>query len=404
MENFHLSMPTNIYFGHGMVKKLTKHLNQYKRILLVAGGGSIKKNGVYEQVRAVLDSMQIKVFELWGVQPNPDIESVREGIKICKDNDIEFILAVGGGSVIDASKAIAAGFYFKDDPWLLFYDETKVKKALPIGVILTLPATGSETNGNAVVSNREKQEKLSIHSDLLKPVFAILDPYYTFSLPQSQTAAGSADILAHLFEQYFSKNLDNYLIDRMTEAVMKTVIKYAPIAIKEPENLAAREQLMYASTLALNGLLSSGKVTDWATHALEHEVSATHDVTHGVGLAILFPRWMKYCYSDDKAIKYVEYAVNVWEIKKEDFNFIDFNQVFEKLSKEERKSIAFEAIEKTAQFFKSLGLPDSFRSLNIDPSYSKIWASNLIKRDKSAGNFKVLYEEDIKQIYESCFE
>jgi len=331
MENFHLSMPTNIYFGHGMVKKLTKHLNQYKRILLVAGGGSIKKNGVYEQVRAVLDSMQIKVFELWGVQPNPDIESVREGIKICKDNDIEFILAVGGGSVIDASKAIAAGFYFKDDPWLLFYDETKVKKALPIGVILTLPATGSETNGNAVVSNREKQEKLSIHSDLLKPVFAILDPYYTFSLPQSQTAAGSADILAHLFEQYFSKNLDNYLIDRMTEAVMKTVIKYAPIAIKEPENLAAREQLMYASTLALNGLLSSGKVTDWATHALEHEVSATHDVTHGVGLAILFPRWMKYCYSDDKAIKYVEYAVNVWEIKKEDFNFIDFNQVFEKL-------------------------------------------------------------------------
>lgn len=385
MENFHLTMPTDIYFGKDSIKKITKGLNQYKKILLVAGSGSIKKNGVYEKVTQQLDSMKVKWVELWGVVPNPDIEKVREGIKLIKENDLQFILAVGGGSVIDTAKAIATGFYYEKDPWELFYDERKVQKALPIGVVLTLPATGSETNGNSVISNRETREKLAIHNDILRPRFAILDPQFTYTLPPIQTAAGSADILAHIFEQYFS-NSKAYMIDRISESIMKTVIKYTPIALEEPENYEARSELMYASTLALNGLLSSGKITDWATHAMEHEVSATHDITHGVGLAILFPSWMKHCYSDERAGKYLDYAKNVWDISEKD----PFNATMM-------------AIESTSKFFKDIGLPSSFTELKIEQNYVNIWTDSIVKRRKSIGSFKVLFEQDIKSIYQSAF-
>lgn len=385
MQNFHLTMPTHIYFGEGSTKKITKELSQYKRILLVAGGGSIKKNGAYEQVTSALESMQVKWEELWGIVPNPDIDKVKEGIKLIKENDLQFILAVGGGSVIDTAKAIATGYYFEGDCWQLFYDERKVQKALPIGVVLTLPATGSETNGNSVISNRATKEKLAIHNDILRPKFAILDPTFTFTLPPFQTAAGSADIMAHVFEQYFS-NSHAFMIDRMAESIMKTVIYYTPIALKEPENYEARSELMYASTLALNGLLSSGKVTDWATHAMEHEVSATHDVTHGEGLAILFPKWMKYCYDEQKASKFVEYAQNVWGISEKD-----------------SYSSSMMAIDATAKFFKDIGLATSFSQLKITEEYIDIWTSAIVKRRKSIGSFKVLFENDIKEIYRSCF-
>lgn len=385
MENFHLTMPTHIYFGKDSVKKITKELSQYKRILLVAGSGSIKKNKVYDQVVEALKSMKSFWVELWGVVPNPDIEKVREGIKIIKENDLHFVLAVGGGSVIDTAKAIATGFYFDDDPWQLFYDERKVQKALPVGVVLTLPATGSETNGNSVISNRKIGEKLAIHNDILRPKFAILDPTFTYTLPPIQTAAGSADILAHVFEQYFS-NSKAFMIDRMAESIMKTVIHYTPIALKEPENYEARSELMYASTLALNGLLSSGKITDWATHAMEHEVSATHDITHGVGLAILFPKWMKYCYDEKKSEKYFEFAKNVWGISEND-SFTAANL----------------AIDALTNFFRQIGLPENFSQLGIDKSYVEIWTSSIVKRRKSIGSFKVLFEKDIKAIYESAF-
>ncbi len=386
MENFHLTMPTHIYFGKGSIKKITKELSQYKRFLLVAGGGSIKKNGVYQQVVDLLESMKVKWHELWGIVPNPDIEKVREGIKIIRENDVQFILAVGGGSVIDTAKAIATGFYYEKDTWELFYEESKVKNALPIGVILTLPATGSETNGNSVISNRNINEKLAIHNDILRPRFAILDPTFTFTLPSFQTAAGSADILAHLFEQYFS-NSHAYMIDRMTESIMKTVIKYTPIALKEPENYQARSELMYASTLALNGLLSSGKVTDWATHVMEHEASATHDVTHGEGLAILFPKWMKYCYSDEKGEKYLNFAKNVWGIDEKD-----------------SYSASMMAIDLLSKFFKDCDLKSSFSELNIEEKYIDIWTASIIKRRKSIGSFKVLFEQDIKSIYAAAFK
>ncbi len=385
MENFHITMPTHIYFGKGAMKKITKELSQYKRFLLVAGGGSIKKNGVYQQVVEALESMKAKWVELWGIVPNPDIDKVKEGIKLIKENDLQFIIAVGGGSVIDTAKAIATGFYYEGDPWELFYDESKVQKALPVGVVLTLPATGSETNGNSVISNREKGEKLAIHNDILRPKFAILDPTFTYTLPAFQTAAGSADILAHVFEQYFS-NSKAYMIDRIAESIMKTVIKYTPIALKDPENYEARSELMYASTLALNGLLSCGKITDWATHAMEHETSATHDVTHGEGLAILFPKWMKYCYSEERKEKYIEFAQNVWGIIEKD-----------------GYSSAIMAIDALSNFFKECGLRSSFSQLNIEEKYIDIWTSSIVTRRKSIGSFKVLFEQDIKAIYKACF-
>lgn len=385
MENFHLTMPTHIYFGKDSVKKITKELSQFKKILLVAGSGSIKKNGIYEKVISQLESMQVKWTELWGIVPNPDIDKVREGIELIRKNDIQFILAIGGGSVIDTAKAIATGFYYNGDPWELFYDERKVQKALPLGVVLTLPATGSETNGNSVISNRATKEKLAIHNDILRPKFAILDPQFTYTLPSIQTAAGSADILAHIYEQYFS-NSKAFMIDRISESIMKTVIHYTPIALKDPENYEARSELMYASTLALNGLLSSGKITDWATHAMEHEVSATDDITHGVGLAVLFPRWMKYCYDEERNWKYRDYAKNVWGISEKD-----------------EYSTSMLAIDMTSRFFKDIGLPSSFNDLGIDKSKIDIWVDSIVKRRKSIGSFKVLFEQDIKNIYESCF-
>ncbi|MFN3411492.1 MAG: iron-containing alcohol dehydrogenase [Exilispira sp.] len=385
MENFHLTMPTHIYFGKDQVKKLKKELSQYKKILLVAGGGSIKKNNVYNDVISVLDEMKIKVIELWGVVPNPDIDKVREGINLIKENDLHFILAVGGGSVIDTAKAIAAGFYYQGDCWELFYDEKKVQKALLVGVVLTLPATGSETNGNSVISNRKTCEKLAIHSDILRPKFAILDPSYTYTLPDFQTAAGSADIMAHVFEQYFSKS-KAFMIDRIAESILRTVIKYTPVALKDPYNYEARSELMYASTLALNGLLSSGKITDWATHAMEHEISATHDITHGQGLAILFPKWMKYCYSEENSERFIDYAKNVWGIFETD-----------------RYNCAMKAIDATAKFFKEIGLKSSLSEYNIDQKYIDIWTDAIIKRRKSIGSFKVLFEQDIKAIYKASF-
>lgn len=385
MENFHLTMPTHIYFGKDQVKKLKKELSQYKKILLVAGGGSIKKNNVYNDVIQVLDEMKLKVVELWGVVPNPDIDKVREGINLIKENDLHFILAVGGGSVIDTAKAIATGFYHQGDCWELFYDEKKIQKALPVGVILTLPATGSETNGNSVISNRKTCEKLAIHNDILRPKFAILDPSYTYTLPAFQTAAGSADIMAHVFEQYFSKS-KAFMIDRIAESILRTVIKYTPIALKEPYNYEARSELMYASTLALNGLLSSGKITDWATHAMEHEISATHDITHGQGLAILFPRWMKYCYNEENVEKFIDYAKNVWGISETD-----------------RCSCAMMAIDATAKFFKEIGLKSSLSEFNIDQKYIDIWTDAIIKRRRSIGLFKVLFDQDIKAIYKASF-
>jgi butanol dehydrogenase len=292
MLNFTMSMPTEVYFGKDTLDGLFGYLSKFggKRILLVYGGGSIKKNGIYDKTVSILNSNGIFFKELSGIKPNPRISSVRDGVKIIRDNRLDFILAAGGGSVIDACKAIAAGAVYDGDPWDFYLRKAKLEKApLPIGVILTLAATGSETNWGSVVSDDETERKLPFRHEWLRPKFAVLDPVFTYSVPPFHTAAGIADIMAHVFEQYFSPTKSAYLSDRLAEAVMKTVIHYAPKVMKDPEDYEARANILWAGTLALNQLLTYGKATDWATHMIEHEVSAIYDISHGAGLAVLFP-------------------------------------------------------------------------------------------------------------------
>lgn len=382
MLSFSLDLKTRIHFGKNSITKLKKELAPYKKILLTLGSGSVRKFGIYDSVVKELSQSGVEVFELWGVKPNPAVDLVYEGIEICRKNNIDFILALGGGSVIDTAKAIAAGVVYQGDVWDLFLDESRITKALDTGAILTLAATGSESNRNAVVTNEKTKEKLGIHQDCLRPQFAIMDPAYTFSLPPVQTAAGISDILSHVFEQYFSNTKDSFLTDRMSEAVMKTCIKCGKVLLSEPENYEARAEIMWASTIALNGLLASGKYTDWATHMIEHELSAYYDLNHGIGLAILFPNWMKHVMNDSNLWKYREYAVNVWGLP-DDMSDIE---------------LAEASIEKTREFLKSLNLPSTLTEVGIDDKYFEVMADNLVKRGK-LGSFKVLDKNDIISIY-----
>ena len=388
MLNFNYSIPTNIYFGKGKMDSLPKLIKQYgSKILLTYGGGSIKSNGIYDKVVNLLKENNIEYFELGGVDPNPRITTVREGIKICKENDLNFILALGGGSVIDCSKTIAAGCYYDGDPWDFFIGKARIKNALPLGTVVTLAATGSEMNGNAVISNIDTEEKYLTYGEALKPKFSILDPVNTFTVPRIQTAAGTADIMSHIFEQYFSSTEGAYIQDRMAEALLKTCIKYGPIAVENPENYEARANLMWTSTLALNGLLTYGKITDWATHGMEHELSAIYDITHGVGLAILTPSWMTYVLDDTTLDKFVEYGVNVWDIDRT----------------QEKITIAKEAIKMTKEFFISLGIPSTLTEVGIGEDKLKEMAVKTTKRGPQ-GNFRKLYEEDVLKIYLSSLK
>jgi alcohol dehydrogenase YqhD (iron-dependent ADH family) len=320
MQNFNYHVPTKILFGEKKVLEIGKEINKLgSRILLTYGGGSVKKIGLYDQVVNQLKENNLFFVELSGIQPNPRITSVREGVKLCRENQIDFILAIGGGSVIDASKAIAAAVNYDGDAWDFMMQKARVENPLPLGTVLTLAATGSEMNGNAVISNEETQEKRGMGSDLLRPQFSVLDPTYTFSVNKYHTAAGTVDIMSHIFENYFAPGEGTFVQDTIAESILSTCIKYGPIALEQPENYEARANLLWAGSLALNGLTLTGKKAgDWATHGIEHEVSAIYDLTHGAGLAILHPEWMKYVLNEKTAPKFAQMARNVWNIKESD--------------------------------------------------------------------------------------
>jgi len=382
MINFSLNLKTRIHFGKGAISNLISELMPYKRILLVTGSGSVKKYGIYDTVMTELSTAEKEVFELSGIKPNPSIDSVYAGIKICRENNIEFILALGGGSVIDAAKAIAAGMVYKGDVWELFLDDSKFNGALKTGCILTIAATGSESNKNSVITNEKTKEKLGLRNEALRPEFAILDPTYTYTLSSVQTSASIADIMSHVFEQYFSPTKDAYMTDRLSESVLKTCIKFAPVLLKDPENYEARAEIMWASTIALNGLLSFGKITDWASHMIEHELSAYYDLNHGIGLAILFPNWMKRVADESRLWKFRDFAINVW----------GFSPTLGD------RDLADVSIQKTREFFNGLNLPSKLSEVNIDDKYFEIMSENVIRR-KMNGTFKVLDKEDIMEIY-----
>lgn len=388
MLNFNFQVPTRIIFGRDRVDELGKELLKYgRRVLLVYGGGSIKRSGLYERVLKIFADNEISHIELSGVQPNPRITSVREGVRLCRNHDIDLVLAVGGGSTIDCAKIIAAGVKYEGDPWDFFTRKARITGALPIGTILTLAATGSEMNVNAVISNDATNQKLGTGSSHLYPRFSILDPTLTFTVPASQTAAGTADIISHIFEQYFSPTPGGFVQDRMAEAMLKTCIHYGPIAIAEPDNYEARANLMWTSTLALNGLLSTGRHTDWGVHEIEHVISALYDVTHGLGLAILIPYWMRHVLSERTAPKLAEYARRVWDITEDD----DFGA-------------AMTGIARTAEFFRSLGLAGNLREIGVEESRLEEMADQLSTNRRPLGAFGQLNQGDILAILQSAYK
>lgn len=385
MNRFDFCVPTDIRFGEGQVECLATEIGKYgKKVLLVYGGGSIKRIGLYDKIYEVLKDFEI--YELPGIEPNPKLTSVRKGAKLCKEHQIDVVLAVGGGSSIDASKHIACAAFYDGDPWDLVRNKSLATKALPIFTVLTICATGSEMNPGAVISNEDTKEKLEISLPMLYPTLSVCDPTYLYSLPPIQTAAGTADIISHIFEQYFQPNDGAYITDRLSEAALKTCFRYGPIAMKEPENYEARSNLMWTSSIGLNHLFTVGKGGAWSVHPIEHELSAYYDITHGVGLAILTPQWMRYVLSDKTVARFAMYARNVWDIDVAD----DYEA-------------ARAGIDRTEQFFTELGLPKTLTEIGIDDSQFEQMAAEAIRTSGlSTRSYVKLSVEDVVKIYRMC--
>ncbi len=385
MNNYEYHVPTDIRFGRDQINCLSTEIGKYgRKVLLVYGGGSIKRSGLYDKVYEVLKDFEL--FELSGIEPNPKLSSVRKGAALCKEEGIDAVLAVGGGSTIDASKHIACAAFYDGDPWDLVLDRSLVTNALPIFTVLTISATGSEMNPGAVISNEETKEKLEINHPLLYPTLSVCDPTYMFTLPAKQTAAGTVDIFSHILEQYFQPNDHAFITDRLSEAAMKTCIKYGPVAIAEPDNYEARSNLMWTGSLALNHLFTFGKGGAWSVHPIEHELSAYYDITHGVGLAILTPVWMRYVLSDKTVKRFAMYARNVWDVEDED-----------------DLSAAEAGISCTESFFTKLGMPSKLSETGIDDSEFPEMAAEAVRTSGlSTRAYVKLSASDVEKIYRNC--
>lgn len=382
MENFTYFNPTKLIFGKDSLENLPKEMASFgKKVLLVYGGGSIKRNGLYDKVVNILNELNIELFELSGVEPNPRVSTVRKGVDICKKEKIDFILAVGGGSVIDCTKAIAAGAKYDGDVWDIVIRKAKVHDALPFGTVLTIAATGSEMNSGSVITNWETNEKYGWGSPKTFPLFSILDPTHTFTVPLNQTVYGIVDIMSHVFEQYFHKNTNAPLEDRFCESLLITVIETAPKLIKDLENYDLRETILYCGTIALNGMLQMGYRGDWATHNIEHAVSAVYDIPHGAGLSILFPNWMEHVL-DENIERFKQLAIRVFHVEAE--------------NKSDR-DIALAGIQALRDFWKAIGAPSRLADYEIDADKLELIADKAMINGEF-GNFKKLNKEDVLAI------
>lgn len=387
MNNFIYDIPVRVYFGENQLCHLGEELSKYgKRVLLTYGGGSIKRSGLYDAVTGEIKNAGLELYELSGIAPNPRIDSVRDGARMCKEHHIDVLLAVGGGSTLDATKWMAAGACVEHDPWDFFSKWAPVEKALPVVTILTLAATGSEMDSGGVISNPETQDKIGRLADPLLPKASFLDPTLTYSVSPYQTACGAADMMSHIMEVYFNMEPDLYMLDCFMEGMMKTIIKYAPIAMQEPDNYEARANLMWTSSWAINGFVNGGKQQAWSCHPMEHELSAIYDITHGLGLAILTPRWMEYCLDETTVSKYVQFGVNVFGI---DANL-------------EPMDIAKQSIEKLSVFFfDTLGLDNTFTKVGIEEKDFPVMAKKACG-DGILPGFKPLAQQDIEKIFAMC--
>lgn len=383
MINFEFYNPTRIIFGKDVYKNVGEEVKKYgTRILMVYGGKSLKANGTYDAVLASLDRAGITCFELPGVQPNPRLSLVQKGICIAKEKNVEMILAVGGGSVIDTAKAIAAGVYYDGDVWDFYTTEKRPEKVMDIGVILTIPAAGSESSDGSVITKEEEQMKCSCSTNLFFPKFAMLDPQLCFTLPEYQISAGGADILAHVMERYFVPDEHHDFSDRLCEAAMVSLIEHLPKVLEDKKNYEAWAEVMWIGNIAHNGLLGKGKSGDWGSHNIEHQLSAHYDIAHGAGLAIIFPAWMKYVWKT-KPEMMEQYAVRVWNVSAEG---------------KTQEEVILEGIRRTEEFYHSIGLATRLSDVGIDSSDFEVMAQKAVFMGP-LGNLKKLYKEDVIEIY-----
>lgn len=382
MNTFSFHNPVKIHFGEGTIKHLATEVPKYgQNVLLVYGGGSVKNNGVYDAVVEQLKSIDATIFEIDGVEPNPRVSTARKGIEICKAENIDLILAVGGGSVIDCTKLIAAGAKTDADAWDIVMKKVIPESALPFGVVLTLSATASEMNSGSVITNWETKEKFAWGSPHVFPKFSILDPTYTYSVPANQVVNGVVDTMTHIFEQYFHNATNTPLTDEMAEGILRTLIDVAPKALQDPTNYAHRETLMLAGTLGLNGFLSLGSQGDWATHNIEHAVSAYYDIPHAAGLAILFPNWMRHNIQVDPE-RFAKLATRAFGVNAEGKTV---------------EEVATEGIDALSKFWTSLGAPARLAEFDItDEKFESILDHTLV--NGPFGNFTKLQREDVAAI------
>lgn len=384
MDNFIFHNMTRIIFGKETENQVGFETKKHSsKVLVHYGSGSIKKSGLYDIVVNSLKVAGVEIVELSGVQPNPRLSLVRQGIKICRDEGIGFILAVGGGSVIDSAKAISVGVPYAGDVWNFYTGKDQVKEALPVGVVLTIPAAGSESSPSSVITNEDGWYKRGLTTDHIHPAFAILNPELTYTLPDYQTSCGAADIMAHIMERYFTNTKHVELTDRLCEATLKTMINNVPKVLMNPVNYHARAEIMWAGTIAHNDILGTGRQGDWASHDIEHEISAIYDIAHGAGLAIVFPAWMTYVLKHDVE-RFAQFAVRVWDVE---YNF--FNPA----------ETALKGIEKLKEYNSFIGLPVSLGEADIDDSRIEEMADKCTSFDaRTVGNFVKLNKQAVFDI------
>ncbi|MFJ6412992.1 iron-containing alcohol dehydrogenase [Terribacillus saccharophilus] len=388
MDNFTFYNPTKLIFGKDQLDKLKEEIPAYgKKVLLVYGGGSIKRSGLYEKVLKELEEIEAEVFELSGVEPNPRVSTARKGVEICKTEGIDVLLAVGGGSVIDCTKAIAAGAKYDGDVWDIVTKKAFADDALPFGTVLTLAATGSEMNAGSVITNWETNEKYGWGSAYTFPKFSILDPQNTFTVPRDQTIYGIVDMMSHVLEHYFHTTTNTELQDRFCESLLLTVMETGPKLLEDLENYDNRAAILYSGTMALNGVLNMGYRGDWATHNLEHAVSAVHDIPHGGGLAILFPNWMKHVLNDETAPRFKQLAVRVFGIDP---------------TGKTDKEAALEGIDALRAFWNSIDAPATLRDYDIAEDSLELMAEKAYANGEFGG-YHTLNKEDSLEIYKASF-
>ncbi len=388
MLNFDFYSPARILFGKDTEKQIGALLKPHAtKVLLHYGGGSIKKSGLYDTVITSLKENGLSYVELGGVVPNPRLSLVHKGIALCKEEKVDLILAVGGGSAIDSAKAIAMGVYYDGDVWEIYEQGKAIEKALPVATILTIPAAGSEASGDTVITNEEKQLKYGYGSPHLRPLLSVMNPELFYTLPKNQIANGVADMMSHVFERYFTNTTHTDLTDGLCETVLKTIIKNAPLVLENPGNYDAWCEVGFGGTVAHNGLVGMGREQDWACHGMEHELSAIYDVAHGAGLAVLTPAWMQYVYKDNVNM-FVQFAVNVMGVKG---------------SYRDPDAMIQEAILHLREFFNKMGLPATLGELGIDASQLEIMAKKAtgaaFGNEGPIGGLKKLYWQDVLEIY-----